>query len=199
MSDFNVIGDIGETLKKFLENDPWEGFDTSSKPVIRLKSPKEMTENNENKVLSIYLYQILENPYLKNEELKRSDDTSLLLPPLTLDLFYLITPYFEKQPTLEKRVLGKAMQIFYDNSILTGTALEGSLSGIDEEIRLFLNPLSVDELSKIWSIFPDIPYRISVGYIVTPVRIDSIQRLDMQRVLSKEVGYYDKINKREEK
>jgi hypothetical protein len=38
------------------------------------------------------------------------------------------------------------MQIFYDNAILRGSVLHESLVG--EELRLILNPLSMDELNK---------------------------------------------------
>lgn len=186
MSDFTVIGDIGETLKKLLEDDPWTGI--SPKPEITLKSPKEIKDDggSTNKV-SIFLYQILENPYLKNEEPKRIDDTHFQSPPLSLDLIYLVTPYSEDK-TQEKIILGKVMQIFHDNAILIGTALQGDLSETDEEIKLLFNPISLDDLTKIWSAFQEVAYRLSVSYMVTPVRIDSARGINMQRVVSKEIN-----------
>ena len=186
MSDFIVIGDIGETLKKLLEDDPWLGI--SPKPEIIFKSPKEIKDDggSTNKV-SIFLYQILENPYLKNEELQRIDDTHLQPPPLSLDLIYLVTPYSEEK-TQEKIILGKVMQIFHDNAILIGTVLQGDLSGTDEEIKLLFNPISLDDLTKIWSAFQEVAYRLSVSYMVTPVRIDSTRGINIQRVVSKETN-----------
>jgi len=188
MSDFTVIGDIGETLKKLLEDDPWTGI--SPTPEITFKSPKEIKDDggSTNKV-SIFLYQILENPYLKNEEPQRIDDTHLQSPPLSLDLLYLVTPYSDDK-TQEKYILGKVMQIFFDNAVLTGTVLQGALSGTDEEIKLIFNPISLDDLNKIWSAFQEVAYRLSVSYLVTPIRIDSTREIGMQRVVSKEMGYY---------
>ncbi len=197
MSDFTVVGDIGETLKQLLEDDPWTGI--SPKPEITFKSPKEIKDDggSPNKV-SLFLYQILENPYLKNEEPQRIDDTRLQSPPMSLDLLYLVTPYSDDK-TQEKFILGKVMQIFFDNAILTGTVLQGSLSGTDEEIKLLFNPISLDDLTKIWSAFQEVAYRLSISYLVTPVKIDSKREMGMQRVVSKEIGYYYAMQKGEKK
>lgn len=194
MSDFTVIGDIGETLKKILEDDPWTGI--SPMPEITFKSPKEVKDDggSTNKV-SIFLYQILENHYLKNEEPQRISDTELKPPPLSMDLLYLVTPYSDDK-TQEKYILGKVMQIFHDNAILTGTILQGALSGTDEEIKLLFNPISLDDLTKIWSAFQDVAYRLSVAYMVTPIRIDSSREMGMQRVVSKEINHSYMVPKR---
>jgi hypothetical protein len=185
MADFTGIGDIGETLKKLLKDDPWTGI--SPKPEITFKSPKEIKDDGGTaNTVSLFLYQILENPHMKNEEGIRMNDAQLQIPPLVLDLFYLVTPYSEDK-TQEKYILGKVMQIFYDHAILVGTVLQGSLAGADEELRLVAHPLSLDDLTKIWSAFQEVAYRLSVAYLVTPVRIDSARLTGMQRVVAKEL------------
>jgi hypothetical protein len=187
VSDFTVIGDVGDTLKNLLEDDPWAGI--SPKPEITFKSPKEIKDDggSPNKV-SLFLYQILENPHLRNQEPLRVTDSHLGKPPLVLDLFYLVTPYSDDK-SQEKYILGKVMQIFYDNAVLSGTVLQGALSGSDEEIKLLYNPISLFDLSQIWSAFQDVAYRLSVVYLVTPVKIDSTRQLGMQRVLTKEMNH----------
>lgn len=185
MADFTGIGDIGETLKKLLKDDPWTGI--SPKPEVTFKSPKEIKDDGGTaNTVSLFLYQILENPHMKNEEGIRVNDAQLQVPPLVLDLFYLVTPYSEDK-TQEKYILGKVMQIFYDHAILAGTVLQGSLTGADEELRLVAHPLSLDDLTKIWSAFQEVAYRLSVAYLVTPVRIDSPRLTGMQRVVAKEL------------
>jgi len=187
VSDFTVIADVGETLKKLLEDDPWTGI--LPIPEITFKSPKEIKDDggSTNKV-SLFLYQIHENPHLRNEEPLRVNDSHLQTPPEVLDLLYLVTPYSDDK-TQEKVILGKVMQIFYDNALLSGTVLQGGLAGSDEDIRLLFNPISLDDLTKIWSAFQDVAYRLSVSYLVTPVRIDSTRQTGMQRVLSKEMNH----------
>jgi hypothetical protein len=187
VSDFTVIADVGETLKKLLEDDPWTGI--LPIPEITFKSPKEIKDDggSTNKV-SLFLYQIHENPHLRNEEPLRVNDSHLQTPPEVLDLLYLVTPYSDDK-TQEKVILGKVMQIFYDNALLSGTILQGGLAGSDEDIRLLFNPISLDDLTKIWSAFQDVAYRLSVSYLVTPVKIDSTRQTGMQRVLSKEMNH----------
>jgi hypothetical protein len=190
MSSFTAIADIGETLKKMLEDDPWTGI--SPRPEITLKSPKELQEGQEeggnpNKV-SLFLFRILENEHLKNEELQRVDNTTLRFPPFSMDLEYLVTPYSDDK-TQEKIILGKVLEIFQDNTILKGTLLQGNLAGSDEEIKLLFNPISLDDMTKMWSSFQDVGYRLSASYLVTPVRIDSIRAVNVQRVASKEMDH----------
>ncbi|NOY64093.1 MAG: DUF4255 domain-containing protein [Nitrospirae bacterium] len=188
MADFTVIGDVGETLKKLLDSDElWSGI--SPRPDITFKSPYEIKEDSgsPNKV-SIFLYHIEDNRYMRNLEPERVDDSTLKMPPVTLDLYYLITPYSDDK-TQEKIILGKVIQIFHDNAVLTGSVLQGALSGTDTELKLLFNPLSIDDMTKLWSAFQDVPYRLSVTYMVTPVRIDSTKEIDAKRVLSKENIY----------
>ena len=194
MSDYTVIGDVGETLKKLLVDDLWTGI--SPKPEITFKSPKEIKDDggSTNKV-SLFLYQILDNPHLKNEEPVRVNDSRLQIPPFVLDLFYLVTPYSEDK-TQEKYIIGKVMQIFYDNAVLSGTILQGALAGSDEELRLLFNPISLDDLTKIWNAFQDVAYRFSVSYLVTPIRIDSTLQSGIQRVLSKEMNHAYMVRRR---
>lgn len=187
MSDFTVIGDVGETLRSLLMADPWNGI--SPKPDITFKSPREVKDDGEgSNRISLFLYQIHENPHLRNEEAISMGDSQIIAPPLTLDLMYLVTPYSDDK-TQEKYILGKVMQIFYDNTVLSGTMLQGSLAGTGEVMRLLFNSLSLDDLTKIWSAFQDVAYRLSVGYMVTPVKIDSTRLMSMQRVVSKEMNH----------
>lgn len=197
MSNYTVIGDISETLQKLLEDDPWTGI--SPKPIISHKSPKEIiTEpGNINKVL-LYLYQITENVFLKNEKNQIIDSNKMLQPPLCLELFYLVTTY-SNDPLQEKYILGKVMQIFFNNPVLSGSVLKGGLSGSSEEIKIIFNPLSLDDLTKIWGAFQDIPYKLSFSYMVTPVFIDSSVEISMQRVISKEINHGHFITKRDVK
>ncbi len=196
MSDFTVIGDIGETLKYILDDDPWDGFLSTQKPVVTFKSPKEIKDEpgNADNLISIFLYHIQVNPYLRNEEPINSNDTKQLQPPLALDLFYLVTPYSEDK-TDEKYILGKVMQIFNDNCKLYGTALQGGLARTDEEFKLLFSTVSLDNLARVWDAFQEAAYRLSVGYMVPAVRIDSTRVLDIKRVVSSRIDDSHKVPK----
>jgi len=69
------------------------------------------------------------------------------------------------------------MRVFYDNGILQGSLLRADdpSTGLTEEsiLRVTLNPITMEDMTRIWSVFPDTPYEISVSYLVTPIAIDS--------------------------
>lgn len=191
MSDYTAIADVGETLIRLLRDNMSDLIPSGS---IVLLSPADV--EGQNIRLTLFLYSVVENPHLKNQEMHEVSPAQLRYPPLSLDLQYLLTTYASTvipdrtERTLEEhRILGRAMRIFYDNAILSGSILQGGLAGKNEELRITLNPISLEELNKIWSVFPNISYRASVSYLVTPVRINSMREMDMQRVISKEMNH----------
>lgn len=65
--------------------------------------------------------------------------------------------------------LGLAIQALNDTPILTGTSLG------PDPVRVSFDPVSSEELSRIWSLFPAANFRTSVSYLVSPVWIDPAQ------------------------
>ncbi|HIE31568.1 MAG TPA: DUF4255 domain-containing protein [Methanosarcinales archaeon] len=69
MSDYNTILYVGETLIRLLwdgiKADPEVSSIIQSEDQITLYSPEEIESG---KKLSLFLYQIVENDYLKNQE-----------------------------------------------------------------------------------------------------------------------------------
>ena len=146
---------------------------------IALASPKSAGTN----LLTLFLYKVTENPDLKNAEhvMVPQPDGSLIerRAPLSLDAYYLLTAHAGEPPDpLEThRALSRAMRVFYDNGILQGSLLRADdpSTGLtaDSVLRITLNPITMEDMTRIWSVFPDTPYEISVTYLVTPVAIDS--------------------------
>ncbi len=192
MSMYSVIAAAGETLIGLLRENM---NDLISPESITLLSPADV--QGQNIRLTLFLYNILENPHLKNQGMPDVDPSKYKYPPLVCDLYYLLTTYASSQiPDLtertleEHRILGRAMSIFYDNSILSGSIMRGSLSGSEEELRVTLNSLSLDDLNRIWTSFPNCSYRPSVSYLVTPAVIDSKRESTISRVLARDLRYY---------
>ena len=190
MSDYSVIAALGDSLVSVLyselNTDPQISGLIDSEDRISLESPADLESNNSVR-LSMYLYRILENPYLKNRFRVEGTGGKLRKPPLALDLYYLLTPLMGT-PREQMIVLGKTMQILYDRSILEGSDLSGSLEGSDEEVRLILNPVSLEELTRVWQAL-EVPYRLSVCYIARVVIVDSEQEQFQQQVVSRQITY----------
>lgn len=185
-----TIANVEETLITLLRNNL--GTLVPAEQIVPL-SPADVAGQQIR--LTLFLYSVVETASLRNEPLRSFSSTQSRFPPLSLDLHYMLTCYpLENQNLTERtldtrRILGRAMRVFYDNGILSGTILQGDLAETQEELRISLNPITVEDLTRIWSVFPDTSYRTSVSYLVTPVRIQSERTAQAQRVVSKETDY----------
>jgi hypothetical protein len=190
-AELPLLNDIDELLKNILTGNIEELQPPDS---IDFGSPPERTPSRTG--LSLYLYHIMENPYLKNQEFEQRGTDIMQHPPLVLDLYILATPFSSATNSniarqVEKIILAKVMRTFYDNAILRGPILGDSLlnSG-NTEIRIVPNKITVEQLSQLWMIFDDAFFRLSASYIVTPLRIPSRRELSARKVITKELGFY---------
>lgn len=199
MDDFIVIAVVGEILKKLLE-DNLSGIlvGSSSSTSITFQSPKDMKTSD---YLSIFLYQISENSHMKNQPMKRIESDRLKRPPLSLNLHYVLTPSTKDTANIEGWdaciILGRSMQVLYDNTILEGPTLMDILKDLNREeyyekirqIRIILNSLSLDDLTKIWNSL-DTALMLSVCYEVRVIMIESERIRETQRILEKNTDYH---------
>lgn len=195
VSDYRAIADIGETLIELLR-DNLKDLITKKESIV-LASPGEI-EANDDVRLSLFLYQVLENVYLKNQEMQVKDHKTLTPPPISLDLYYMLTSHISSNESdltgrtyEEHSVLGRAIQILNNNSTLTGSALKGNLDKNDV-FRITIASLSLDDLSKIWTTFQGKAFRPSICYLVTPVNIESTLEMQVERVVERQFKNYIK-------
>lgn len=192
MSDYKVIHAVGETLRQVLlaqmKNDS-SVYGASgiikSEDQITLEHPYSLIGDGEakNSCLSIFLFRVSENGDMKNRQAIASGTSTYIPPPLALNLHYLITPITNSAEN-NHRLLGKAMQILFDASILKGSDLYDELQGTSEELRLLLSPISMEDITKLWSAFMR-PFQLSVAYEVRVAYIDSDRRSEKQPVYEK--------------
>jgi hypothetical protein len=193
MSDYKVVSAVDETLRTLLwshmQNDSEITSILGTEQQIKLDPPFLLIDNDKptEDALSVFLYRVVENSDLRNRPLEQITAHTLRYPPLSLNLFYLITP-LTKIAGNDHRLLTKAMQIFYDNAILKGSQLQGVLQDSTEELRLSLYTLSMEEISKIWSAFMR-PMRVSVSYEVKVVYIDSERETGGEQVRRKRLEF----------
>jgi len=186
MSDYKVLAEVGQSLINVL----WEQIQAdpdlvaliSDSSLISLESPAEHQENTSDRaLLSVYLYRITEDPFMKNRVPEEGNGGRIRKPPMSLDLYYLITPLL-KAPRDQQIVLGKVLQILYDRSTLEGTDLSGTLAASGEVVRVIFNTVPLQEVSWVWQAL-ETPYRLSVTYTVRVTLLDSTQEQDQRRVL----------------
>jgi hypothetical protein len=159
-----VISAVGSGLVELLKTKA--GFAEGD---IVMKSP-----DGEGKV-SLFLYQVQENPYLRNRESEviREAEDALRPPPMILDLLYLVTPLVA-EPVTALGHMEAVMLAFYDHPVLRPPLLTPALVEMgNDAIKIVPHALSLDDTNKLWGMFPDKSYRLSVAYLVTPVRVPS--------------------------
>jgi len=124
--------------------------------------------------VNLFLYKIQESPTLKNMDwqVKTDDATKTAAPPLSLNLFYLMTPYAADDPTAHA-ILGEAMRVFYEYATVPQDILDNNdLQDAREQISIIQHNVDMNELSQIWGTFNNKPFRLSVMYEVSVIQLD---------------------------
>lgn len=185
MGDFGVVADVStiivETLTRALE-----GL-APGPPVAELNDLSEPVQIDRPK-LTVFLYEIAEDPASRNRPKVRSlppDPPTTRKPPMALLLRYLITPWGGDQLT-QHRMIGRALQVFYDDAILDGAELSGSLAASTDALHVTLTPLTLDQKSWVWYAIQK-PYRLSLNYEIRVVNLDSLDVSVLRPVLSRAI------------
>jgi hypothetical protein len=190
MSNALAIAAVTATLRGLIEAgveaDPsMAGVTVTTRPL-----DKARVANATNQV-NLFLYQSAVNGLWRNMDIPRTVHPGGRGPaPLPLNLYYLLTAYHgsDEDGALSDgrllgttRLLGLAMLALHDHAVLDADAVNANIPLLDqadypfqqvERVRITPHPMSVDELSKLWSSFQT-EYRTSVAYEVSVVLIES--------------------------
>lgn len=180
MSNALAIAAVTATLRNLLQNvDQGTGLNGTS---VTTKPPDKARDGSGNQ-LNLFLYQVLPNAAWRNMDIPQQvkpGETGK--PPLALNLYYMLTAYGDNDDDgLGHRLLGHAMGILYDYPLLGPQEIQSALpADVDsdlqnqvERVRITLQPLSVEEIFRLWTGFQT-QYRISVAYEVSVVLIESL-------------------------
>src|SRR5262245_9751178 len=176
MSNHLAIAAVTATLRQLLIAGVPDlpGNNVTTRPPDRAR-----TANDSSDQLNLFLYQTTLNPAWRNGDLPRqSGYGDVGQPPLALNLHYLITAFGQgDDDTLSHRWLGAAMRALHDHPLLGANEIRAVVAGNDlhsqvERVRITPQPLSLEEMSKLWTTFQT-QYRISAAYQVDVVLIES--------------------------
>jgi hypothetical protein len=189
MGDFGVVADVSTIIKDRL-NRALEGLGSGdvSPPFAELSDLIDPQQTPGPK-LTVFLYEIAEDPTSRNRPPVRSlpsEAPTSRKPPMALLLRYLITPW-GTDPETQHQMIGRALQVFYDDAIWTGEELTGSLAGTADALQFTLTPLTLDQKSWIWYAIQK-PYRLSLNYEVRVVNLDSLDISELRLVRSRTIN-----------
>ncbi len=126
--------------------------------------------------ISLFLYRVALNISRRNMPPRTGLDGRRYLPPLALDLYYLLTAW-SASAAQQQWLLGWAMRTLDDTPILHAGLLNHYAARPDtfrpeETVDLICDPLSLPDSYSVWEIFkPNVP--LVVNYIARLVAIES--------------------------
>ena len=136
--------------------------------------------------IHLFLYQVLPNASWRNLDLptRSADGKVVNRPTAALDLHYLLAFYGSETELETQRMLGAVVRELHSKPVLTrqmvrdAVASQPFLTGSNladavEQVRFAPLPVTVEEMSKIWSVFFQTPYALSVAYQGTVVLIEA--------------------------
>jgi hypothetical protein len=189
MSNHLAAATVTATLRKTLQR----ALDTaspgiSSAVVSTLRPSPTMTGSQPG--VNVFLYQVTPSASLRNSDLptRRGDGTALQRPQSALDLHYLISFSGDDAKLEPQLLLGIVTRALHSQPVITREMIqimladpnfsflaESDLEHAPDLVRLTPVPLSLEELSKLWSVVFQLPYVLSQVYRASVVRIEGME------------------------
>ena len=182
MSNALAITAVTATLRNLLTaglTNELAGGSVTTKPPDKARDAGNLTNQ-----VNLFLYNVSYDAAWVNMNMPnqiKPNETGF--PPLPLVLHYLVTAYSKNEDAethpLSHTLLGTAMSVLHDHPLLGADEIEAAFTTSDlseqiERVRITPQPMSVDEMSKLWTMFQT-NYRISAAYQVSVVLIESLR------------------------
>jgi len=185
MSNFLAIATVTATLQQLLQASVGTAVSGARVKTVR---PEVSGNGAAEAHANLYLYQVTPNAGWRNADLPTRNPAGHLVdrPQVALDLHYLISFYGDEGKLEPQRLLGCVVSTLNARPVLSRQMIRDTIanpsfdflarSNLAEEVELvkFMPAaLSLEELSKLWSVFFQTPYTLSVAYQGTVVLIES--------------------------
>lgn len=183
MSNFLAIATVTATLQRLLQGAVQRDVDGARVTTVR---PNMIGNGTPESGVNLFLYHCDRNVALRNGEgLAFRSKAQATTRQSSLDLYYMLSFYGNDTELEPQRLLGSVVRSLSDKASLTPDMLSDTVSDstftfletsdlVHQEQQLTISPvdLDVEELSKIWSVFFQAPYLLSMAYKVMVVQID---------------------------
>lgn len=179
-----TLRNLLDKIKDITDSDEFDQLPADAKPsaeimVTNLPLDEAYEFDKAKNQVNLFLYHVEHSAAWRNMDIPgRIKQGETGHPPLALNLYYVITAYGENGSELIGHLLlGKAMTLLHDHAVFGRTEIKDAfaVSGLHEQIerlRITPQPISLDEVSKLWTGFQT-QYRLSAAYEVSVVLIES--------------------------
>ncbi len=189
MSNFLAIATVTETLRYVLEAFVQADVQGAQATAVRPSGANNTGTGNglPARGVNVALYQIMPNAAARNRDLpsRRSDATLLQRPRAAVDLHYLISVYGDDSLQEPHRIMGSVVRTLHTYPHLSPEfiteAIQGqgakNLAGSDlasspDPVRFVPLALTLDELSRVWSVYFQTSYALSICYQASVVYLE---------------------------
>lgn len=185
MSDHRSIAAVTVTLKSVVENSLRALGSSAS---VTTERPRERGAAQSDARVNIFLYQLRPNPAQRNNYLPARSSQGRLaqISRAALDLHYLFSFYGDEARQEAQQLFGMVASFLHAQPLLDRAAIQQALAAerpgsplrrcnLGEEpeaIRFTPLPLDLEELSKLWSVFFQTEYALSVAYLCSAIFLD---------------------------
>jgi hypothetical protein len=184
MSNFLAIATVTEALRQVLEDHVKKDVPGAQATAVR---PSAATGSGGVPAtgVNVFLYQISPNPAGRNLDLptRRADGSLAQRPRAAIDLHYILSVYGAESSYEPQRVMGSVVRTMHAKPLITRKAIADAMathaflatSDLVSELELVKftpSVLTLDELSRIWSIFFQTSYALSVCYQASVVFLE---------------------------
>ena len=184
MSNYLAIATVTATLQRILQDTAQVDIEGARVTTVR---PDNVGRGIPETGVNIFLYRVAPLNW-RNQDLpgRRSTGELQQRPRIALELNYILTCYGNEVELEPQRLLGSVVRTMHSQPILKPEAIRNTLedssfrylreSDLPEQVELVrFAPLglSTEDLSKIWSIFFQTPYSLSIAYQASVVLIES--------------------------
>jgi len=153
---------------------------------VRLGPPTAKLAEDAKPLVNLHLYRVEPNTAHANDHLPTRDGAGLARGPskLSFNLHYIISFYGDHDKFEPDLMLGEVMLALEHEPVLSKTTVTSAIDDNDEigdsdladalaRLRVTRQLMTIDDLSKVWSIFYQVPYVLSLAYEVNYVVIET--------------------------
>jgi len=185
MSNFRAIATVTATLQRVLQ--AAVQADVPGAGVLTLRPNDAASTTTPPARINLFLYQVAPNPHRNNLDLPtRSSQGDLVQrPQIALDLHYLMSFYGDDGALEPQRLLGSTVAFLHTQPLITRAQIEAAIADAakpflansdladqPELVRFTPMPMSLEELSRLWSVMLQVQYVLSVAYRASVVLVE---------------------------
>jgi len=185
MSDFRAIATVTATLQRALQAAIQS--DVAGATVSTVRPAEGNNTHLPTAGVNVYLYQVSQNPHRSNLDLptRRSEGGLVQRPQIALDLHYLLSFYGDDLTLEPQRLMGSTLAFLHSQPLITRAQIDAvvadaskaflaqsDLAQQPELVRFTPLTMSLEELSRLWSVLLQVQYVLSVAYKASVVLVE---------------------------